>query len=62
MMQWDPHDKYRLASAVSKEINILQWEGNNLVLQESLSHYSLIKAFKWLSKKKNFFGISGENP
>jgi hypothetical protein len=22
----------------------------------------LIKAFKWLSHKKNFFGISGENP
>lgn len=25
MMQWDPHDQYRLASAVSKEINILKW-------------------------------------
>lgn len=59
MMQWDPHDKYRLASGVSKEINILQWEGNDLTLQESLSHYSLIKSFQWLSTKKNFFGISG---
>jgi hypothetical protein len=25
MMQWDPHEKYRLASGVSKEINILKW-------------------------------------
>lgn len=32
MMQWDPHDKNRLASGVSKQINILNWEGSNLRL------------------------------
>jgi hypothetical protein len=62
MMQWDPHDQYRLASGVSKEVNILKWEGCDLKLEESLSHYSLIKAFRWLKQKKNYFGISGENP
>ena len=58
-VQWDPHNQHRIASAISKEINIFDISGNNFVHLDSLLHYSLIKSFYWMRTKENYFGVLG---
>lgn len=61
-VQWDPNSPSRIASAISKEINIFDIAGEQFHLANSLSHYSLIKSFYWMRTKENHFGVLGEHP
>ena len=61
-MQWDPSNKDRIASAISKEINVFDISSNTFKFVDSLTHYALIKNFHWMKTKPTFFGIMCDKP
>ena len=61
-VQWDPMSPHRIATAISKEINVFDVTFNTFEFVEGVAHYSLIKSFYWMKTKPLFFGIMGEHP